>query len=408
MLCGEAVGTSQPAMTHGAFESGERAAHWCLSAGSPGETVVVIGAGLSGLAAARTLVDAGANCIVVEARSRLGGRVHTIELGGGDVTDSRVQTSSTDAAAPRPVTADAGASWLQQFSRNLFAPLAQSLGAHLVPTDFHAPLAAAADGAVGDVDAALDRLEAAARSATGGALGKTADMSLADVVRALPFDARADAQRALNQAIASDVVLETGVGLNETSARWFFGEDGVGRGDHWIREGYRVLVDHFASGLTVSLEERALSIAWNTDGVTVSTDRRTIVADRCICSMPISLLQRGEPVFDPGLPQRHLDALSRLGMGVVEKVILRFDERWWPAPEAGYIRWYDTPTSWGEWLDLTDGAGAAVVAGLIAHDAVARHHHGRTDEEVALAATDALERWATAVRRDMSRRDTSR
>lgn len=143
MLCGEAVGTSPPAMTHGAFENGERAAHRCLSARSPGDTVVVIGAGLSGLAAARTLVDAGANCVVVEARGRLGGRGHTIELAGGDVADSRVEGSSEDARASRPVTADAGASWLQQFSRNLFARMAQSLGAHLFLTDFHAPRASA-------------------------------------------------------------------------------------------------------------------------------------------------------------------------------------------------------------------------------------------------------------------------
>ena len=62
------------------------------------------------------------------------------------------------------------------------------------------------------------------------------------------------------------------------------------------------------------------------------------------------------------------------------------------------MRWFDTPTSWCEWGDLTDGCGAPVVAGLIAHDAVDRHHRGRTDAEVVAAAADALWRWAAAVR----------
>ena len=72
-------------------------------------------------------------------------------------------------------------------------------------------------------------------------------------------------------------------------------------------------------------------------------------------------------------------------MGHVEKVILRFDDRWWPRSPSGYLRWYDEEPSWGEWLDLTDGSGAPTVAGLIAANAIDRWHRGRPDEEVAAA-----------------------
>jgi hypothetical protein len=115
------------------------------------------------------------------------------------------------------------------------------------------------------------------------------------------------------------------------------------------------------------------------------------------------LLQRGEPVLHPGLPEAHRQALARIGMGVVDKVILRFRQRWWPIPDGGYFRWYDTPASWGEWVDLTDGCGAPVVAALIAHDAVQQHHHGRNDEAVALAAAEALAAWSVAVRSQRTR-----
>jgi monoamine oxidase len=374
VLCGEAVGTDQPAMTHGAFASGARAANWCLSVAAPGELIAVIGAGFAGIGAARTLVDAGISCVVIEARSRLGGRVHTVDL--------------ADVNGGSPVSVDAGAAWLQQYPKNPFADLAHELGVPVVASDFGAPLSATNDGAPVDVKSALARIERAAASAT-----STDDRSLLAVVKTLD-----DVDpRALQFAIDADVVLESGAGLEDTSARWFFREEGVGNDDHWLIGGYRTLIDHFARGIDVRLESPVTHIAWNPHGVTIAIESGAeMVADRCICSVPISLIELGTPRLDPGLPSRHREALARIGTGVVEKVLLRFSEHWWPRPPSGYFRWYDTPASWCEWVDLSDGCGAPVVAGLIAHDAVARHHHGRSDEEVALAAAATLARWANS------------
>ena len=47
--------------------------------------VIVIGAGPAGLAAARYLADRGLRPLVVEARSRLGGRIETVEVGGNPI-----------------------------------------------------------------------------------------------------------------------------------------------------------------------------------------------------------------------------------------------------------------------------------------------------------------------------------
>src|SRR6266704_1205455 len=49
--------------------------------------VCVIGAGFAGLAAAAALLDGGAEPVVLEARDRVGGRVHSARLGNGAVVE---------------------------------------------------------------------------------------------------------------------------------------------------------------------------------------------------------------------------------------------------------------------------------------------------------------------------------
>jgi phytoene dehydrogenase-like protein len=47
--------------------------------------VIVIGAGVAGLAAARTLAEAGRRVALIEARDRVGGRIHTVPAIHGDL-----------------------------------------------------------------------------------------------------------------------------------------------------------------------------------------------------------------------------------------------------------------------------------------------------------------------------------
>src|SRR5438128_5625016 len=78
--------------------------------GFPSEVdVAVVGAGAAGIGAARRLAESSSvSVLVLEARDRVGGRVHTIEPAGFPL--------------------DRGAEWLHSADRNPLSPIAQQLG----------------------------------------------------------------------------------------------------------------------------------------------------------------------------------------------------------------------------------------------------------------------------------------
>ena len=138
-LAGDTTHPTQPSMVHGAYEEGRRGAEWAASVTPAGGRVIVIGAGFAGLSAAARLVELDTDVVVLEARNRIGGRAHSVDVDG--------------------VVADVGAAWLQQLDRNPLAAMARRLGIVTRRTDFGAPLAADRRGPVGDVSGALDDLD---------------------------------------------------------------------------------------------------------------------------------------------------------------------------------------------------------------------------------------------------------
>ncbi|MFR0688447.1 FAD-dependent oxidoreductase [Enterobacterales bacterium AE_CKDN230030158-1A_HGKHYDSX7] len=359
VLAGEACNPVAPAMTHGAWNDGLRAAEIAIEAGA--RRVLVIGAGFAGLAAARRLSEAGIECVVLEARERLGGRVHSLSLGS--------------------VRVDEGAAWLQHFDDNPLATRARQLGLPLRETDFNQPLAAAADGPVPDIDGAWAAVRARIDR----------ELPLAEGVARYLEGCDEQTRRATRFALDANLILEACLPLESLSVD-ALDEEGVGAGDRFLPQGYSELVEHLAEGLDIRLNQPVTAIDWSGAQVRVADES----ADFCLCTVPVGVLP--DIRFTPPLPAAQQDALVHLGMGRLEKVVLQFDERWWPVSPSGYLRWYDTPASFGEWLDLTDAVGTPTVAGLIAADALERVFAGRSDEEIALAACKALQAWANAIR----------
>ncbi|WP_045743985.1 flavin monoamine oxidase family protein [Actinoplanes rectilineatus] len=360
-IAGEATHPTRAGMTHGAYEQGADAGAWAAGLGH--RRVAVVGAGMAGLAAARVLVARGVEAVVFEARDRIGGRTAGVDVGGTGF--------------------DLGANWLQQYDDNVLARLAEQCGLTVVATDFTDPLVLGSAVSTTKTDAA--GLEDELRSRLAAA---PADASIQDVLDDWLRSPAPWAPDVIRRFVDAEIVMDTGAPLSWLSARHGF-EPGVGEGDRWIVGGYRLLTDHLAEGLDIRLSHPVYRIEIDRQ-VTVNGEDSY---DAVIVTVPVPVLAAGTILFDPPLPAAHRTALDHLGAGRVEKVILRFDRRFWPV--HGYYRVHGPePTSVSEWLDATPADGIPTLVGLFAGPWLAGLWTG-TDSAVARGAA-AVFRAASA------------
>ncbi|GAA4609909.1 hypothetical protein GCM10023107_94090 [Actinoplanes octamycinicus] len=358
-IAGEATHPTRAGMTHGAYEKGVEAAGWAADLGH--SRVAVVGAGMAGLGAARTLAERGVQVRIFEARDRIGGRTAGADVAGGAF--------------------DLGANWLQQYDENVLARLAERLGLTMVPTDFGDPLVLTGEPFPDGIEDDLrDRLSRAAP-----------ESGIADVLDDWLRDPAPWTAAEIHRFVDAEIVMDAGAPLSWLSARHGF-EPGVGEGDRWIVGGYRRLTGHLADGLDIRLGHPVRDIRVEAGRVVLNGD---VSADAVIVTAPLPVLAGGGITFDPPLPPAHRDALGRLGAGRVEKVILRFDQRFWP--EHGYYRVHGPErTSISEWLDATAADGTPTLVGLFAGHWLGTLWTG-TDAEIADRATGIIR--AAAARR---------
>jgi monoamine oxidase len=281
------------------------------------DRVVVVGAGFAGLAAARTLVDAGLKVTVLEARDRIGGRTRT------------------DTSLGVPI--DIGASWIHGTENNPLTKLARDIGAKTVPTDFEDFILVDKHEIVGQRAAAASaedwrRIARKLDDLSGDA---SAEESVADgLVGIANLD---DPLVAWN--VTSRIAGEYAADPNQMSLRWL-GSEGQFKGpDVILPGGYTQLSQNLAKGLDIRTTTEVKRIAHGGETVRIETSQGDVTADRVIVTVPLGVLKAGTVAFDPPLPQAKRDAIERLGFGLLNKVVVAFDKPFWPesTPMIGLV-----------------------------------------------------------------------
>lgn len=257
--------------------------------------VVVVGAGVAGLAAARHVRERGLSCEVLEALPRIGGRAHTVPI-GGDVFDT-------------------GASWLHAAERNPLARIALEAGKVLRDSDEAIAWMPFVSGRPASDAQKAERLAAWARLAEVAeiAASRPGDMSLA---RAL--DPMAD-DPWLASLEMFEATLIAAADSRELSLRDWRDNELEG-GNLNVAGGLGAFVARRLGG-AVRLSAPVSGLSWG-DGVAARTPSGTLRARAAIVTVSTGVLRAETIRFDPPLPQSHVAALDGLPMGLLDKVAL--------------------------------------------------------------------------------------
>jgi len=288
----------------------------------PDADVIVIGAGVAGLAAACELAKHGLVVLILEARDRIGGRVFTqrdpvldtpIEMGAEFIHGRPPEIWKLLQKENVAITEVDGDSWCAFEGGLATCGFFSQVQEILDKMDDSRPDESFLNFLRREFGRSTDAaMEAAKRRAIGYVSGfNAADPALVSV-HWLVKGMRAE------QRISSDRAFRS---LN----------------------GYADLLDIFRRqidelGITIHTSAVVDKIEWGRGRVSVSAREedtaKTFKAARTLVTVPLAVLQasageKGAIQFTPALPKQKLEALAKLEMGKVIRIVLRFRNRFW-------------------------------------------------------------------------------
>ncbi|CAH9067848.1 unnamed protein product [Cuscuta epithymum] len=342
--------------------------------------VIIIGAGPAGLTAASHLQRLGYHVTVLEARSRIGGRVFTdrsslsvpVDVGASIITG--IEADVATERRPDPSSIICAQLGLELTILNSDCPLYDSVTGEKVPAHLDEALEAEYNSLLDDMLLLVaqkgehaekmsleDGLEYALKRRRMALSGRkylgskhnsldtvTNSMMLSDSDEV--YDThypKGDVlspleRRVMNWHFAN---LEYGCAalLNEVSLPHWNQDDvygGFGGAHCMIKGGYSTVVESLAKGLQIHLNHVVTDIVYEMEGsatrdtlinkVKISTSNgKEFSGDAVLITVPLGCLKAGAISFTPPLPHWKSLSIQRLGFGVLNKVVLEFPEVFW-------------------------------------------------------------------------------
>ncbi|XP_049696158.2 possible lysine-specific histone demethylase 1 isoform X1 [Helicoverpa armigera] len=292
---------------------------------------IIIGMGAAGCTAASTLSKAGKRVLGLEAMDRVGGRVNTVPFGDGVV--------------------ELGAEWIHgQFPSRVY-DLAIQNNVSILPQDLDFDVYRS-DGSSGDKQL-LNELMTFSLGVVDDPpevpepLGQYITKRLMDYIKTNHPALLQDKDFIDNLLEFLDLVIdnyESSNSWNDVSTETRYAELDGHQHMSWHRNGYKtlfqILLNTYNNGpgyptLDIKLKKEVSQISWpqdpNADVVVTCTDGTTYRAKNVIVTVSLGVLkERHTSIFSPSLPKDKAEAIDKLAIGVVDKIVLLFPKAWWP------------------------------------------------------------------------------
>lgn len=127
-----------------------------------------------------------------------------------------------------------------------------------------------------------------------------------------------------------------GCKISELSSKYYVEGTGYSGESVTLKKGYGYLCEIYGKELKPLFLHVVKGIDYSNDQVKVITNQGDIYGDYVICTIPIGCLKKEIIEFNPKLPSEKLEAIAKIGVGVLDKVILEFPKVFWN-PKVSWI-----------------------------------------------------------------------
>uniref|UniRef100_A0A7I4F3X5 SWIRM domain-containing protein n=1 Tax=Physcomitrium patens TaxID=3218 RepID=A0A7I4F3X5_PHYPA len=328
--------------------------------------VIIVGAGLAGLGAARHLMALGHQVIVLEGRQRPGGRVYT----------KRMEVDSIHAAA------DLGGSVVTGMHGNPLGVFARQMNWAMHKIKDLCPIyqpngQPAVDEVDKKVEAQFNQLLDTCSKWREENESKSSYISLGNIMEFLRHNCgmgTIPAERQLfdwhfaNLEYANAQLL-TNLSLSD----WDQDDPYEMGGDHCFLPGGNVqLIEVLCENVPILYGKTVKRIRYRDGGVKVETADETFEGEMVLCTVPLGVLKRNLISFEPPLPQYKVDAIQRLGFGLLNKVVMLFPKVFWDGHLDTFGHLEEDPHKRGEYFmfySYAAVAGGPLLVALVAGEA---------------------------------------
>lgn len=267
--------------------------------------VIIVGGGIAGMAAAKKLQSANIEVLVLEAQSKLGGRLKT---------DRSNQ-----------IIFDEGASWIHGPDDNPLTPLLKPSGIITQFTDDENIIVYNNKGEVYKENLLLkeeekyDKILDDIRGAKNKSIKKYLEEEYPEYSNDVLWQ----------YMLSAYLEFDTGADIEKLSSKYFYDDKAFKGNDIIVTNGYDKLIDFLSNGIQVKLDSRVNKIDYSKDKICVQTDQNEYYADYVLVTVPLGVLKKKQIQFIPPLKSKTKKAIDYLKMGSVNKFLCVWDSVFW-------------------------------------------------------------------------------